>query len=602
MSMYSGIGSFVKKYNEGGGAGSGVPGVGGSSGPNLSYEEWLQTPAGQAAADGPRGGQISGLGNPQVMYQAYLAGQGASGGGATNTKSLPSYMSINDAGQIAFVEGTTNRQFVKGLEILGLLDATHSDNKTDYDWLLEWFDEGSQGADGTWLNTFYSNPDRMLDPSDISSNLASQNVRTLTRLYELVNKASEAGGITPSQNVINTYTDPITPGEDYGAENEVRRPVFIGQPPTGGTAEAPSYSLSDVMVTAFEQPNLYDVFNPYPAGGFEQINPYSTPGTTSAPYSAPTGSTPPLVVDSTGADAVAPVVDTTTNTPVVDTTTNTPVVDTTTNTPVVDTTTNTTTTTNTPVVDTTITPTTSSYTPPTPTDEEIAAYKYRTMTPQAFAASGYSLPTAGGVSVADIGGPSFPEGQGYQGYSSTAQGGPALDGAINPDYAAAQQGDTVGGIGNTTGFGKDINWSAPTTQALSVGDVFSTPAGDYRAVDNGYGQIGLVAEGDVAVSNSGDIIYNTSSGDHHFGVDPNTGEAWYQGAQGTNSNTTTGFAEGGIVDVYSGDMSKLQTTGDGIESFLNPERSKATLRRNLAKLAPRPTAPVMQQGIMPMAV
>ena len=62
-----------------------------------------------------------------------------------------------------------------------------------------------------------------------------------------------------------------------------------------------------------------------------------------------------------------------------------------------------------------------------------------------------------------------------------------------------------------------------------------------------------------------------------------------------------GFAGGGIVDVYSGDMANLQTTGEGIESFLNPERSKATLRRNLAKLAPRPTAPVMQQGIMPMA-
>jgi hypothetical protein len=64
---------------------------------------------------------------------------------------------------------------------------------------------------------------------------------------------------------------------------------------------------------------------------------------------------------------------------------------------------------------------------------------------------------------------------------------------------------------------------------------------------------------------------------------------------------TPGFAEGGIVDVYSGDMANLQTTGEGIESFLNPERSKATLRRNLAKLAPRPTVPVMQQGIMPMA-
>jgi hypothetical protein len=69
--------------------------------------------------------------------------------------------------------------------------------------------------------------------------------------------------------------------------------------------------------------------------------------------------------------------------------------------------------------------TTSSYTPPTPTDEEIALYKYRTMTPQAFAASGYSLPTVGGISVADLGGPSFPEGQAYQGYSSTARGGPA---------------------------------------------------------------------------------------------------------------------------------------------------------------------------------
>ena len=61
-----------------------------------------------------------------------------------------------------------------------------------------------------------------------------------------------------------------------------------------------------------------------------------------------------------------------------------------------------------------------------------------------------------------------------------------------------------------------------------------------------------------------------------------------------------GFAGGGIVSV-AGDMASQPMTGEGIESFLNPERSKATLRRNLAKLAPRPTAPVMQQGIMPMA-
>ena len=65
---------------------------------------------------------------------------------------------------------------------------------------------------------------------------------------------------------------------------------------------------------------------------------------------------------------------------------------------------------------------------------------------------------------------------------------------------------------------------------------------------------------------------------------------------------STGFADGGIVSI-AGDFSDIATTGDGIESFLNPERTKATLRRNLAKLASPPTAPAptMQQGIMPMA-
>jgi hypothetical protein len=53
---------------------------------------------------------------------------------------------------------------------------------------------------------------------------------------------------------------------------------------------------------------------------------------------------------------------------------------------------------------------------------------------------------------------------------------------------------------------------------------------------------------------------------------------------------------GGIVDLTGGmDMSM---TGQGLETFLNPQRSEATLRRNLAKTAPRPT---MQTGIMPMA-
>jgi len=58
----------------------------------------------------------------------------------------------------------------------------------------------------------------------------------------------------------------------------------------------------------------------------------------------------------------------------------------------------------------------------------------------------------------------------------------------------------------------------------------------------------------------------------------------------------TGFATGGIVGLTDG-MSLAANNGQGLESFLR-SRSKAALRRNLAKVAPRPT---MQTGIMPMA-
>jgi len=105
----------------------------------------------------------------------------------------------------------------------------------------------------------------------------------------------------------------------------------------------------------------------------------------------------------------------------------------------------------------------------------------------------------------------------------------------NPDYSAGQQGNTVGGIGNTSGMGLDLNWSTPTTQTLSVGDIFETPAGNYQAVDNGYGQIGLAPMGG-AIQTGSDIQYNVAHGEHHYGVDPNTGEAWYQQIQGPSAS------------------------------------------------------------------
>ena len=44
-------------------------------------------------------------------------------------------MSFDDAGNIVFARDTTNRQFIEGLNMLGLLSAEHSEGKTDYDWL-----------------------------------------------------------------------------------------------------------------------------------------------------------------------------------------------------------------------------------------------------------------------------------------------------------------------------------------------------------------------------------------------------------------------------------------------------------------------------------
>jgi hypothetical protein len=77
--------------------------------------------------------------------------------------------------------------------------------------------------------------------------------------------------------------------------------------------------------------------------------------------------------------------------------------------------------------------------------------------------------------------------------------------------------------------------------------------------------------------------------------DPNAGRMSFEDFRKLNA----GFASGGIVEL-SGDMNLQANSGQGLESFLQ-SRSKAALRRNLARTAPRPTAPVMQQGIMPMA-
>ena len=538
---------------------------------------------------------------------------------ANQANALPNYATLGDDKLLDIASGTSNVNFVEVMRNAGLINAE------DYAFYRDYF----AGNTESWISTFYNNPEKNIDRDNFlaqNQNMDDKNRQKLMDLFDLIDRGSSAGGFqiqTGSNYLSGMGAGTAGPGLGISFGGSGRdRPTFIGQQPTGymtnpTTGEPdpyrPYYTSTDVLVDSTEQPYLYN-YNVDSSTGMGQFDPYAVV-TPTDPYTEDvtplsTPYTPPVTtqVDLTGADPVIVTpeveVEVAGESEEEDTTTTT-----TTTTPTTTTTTTTTTPTTTTTTPTTTTPTTTTttpetpddvYTPPTYSDEEIALYKYRTMTPQAFAASGYSIPTVGGVSAADIGNPSYPEGQGYQG-PTTVPSAAVLDGAITPDYAEGQQGDTVGGIGNTTAFGNDINWSAPTTQALSVGDVFSTPAGDYEAVNNGYGQIGLVATGD-AIRTGGDIIYNTAAGGHHFGVNPNTGEAWYQGAQGTTAaKAATGFAEGGIIDL-SDDMGLESRTGQGLESFLR-DRSRATLRRNLAKLAPRPTDPAstMQQGIMPMA-
>jgi hypothetical protein len=116
--------------------------------------------------------------------------------------------------------------------------------------------------------------------------------------------------------------------------------------------------------------------------------------------------------------------------------------------------------------------------------------------------------------------------------------------SMNPAYGAAIQGDTMGGIGNTDAYGNDILWSTPdpnkgTYGTLGDGDTFQTPAGDYQVTKNPWGQYVLVP-GEGAIQGNAPYTTNFTNGQHHVGINPQTGEVWYQKAAGY-----TNFSGGG---------------------------------------------------------
>lgn len=146
--------------------------------------------------------------------------------------------------------------------------------------------------------------------------------------------------------------------------------------------------------------------------------------------------------------------------------------------------------------------------------------------------------------------------------------------ASNPDYQAGQNGDTVGGVGNTDAWGNDINWSRPQTAQGGLGEVISTPAGDYLVVNGAEGNLALMPLSGAKAS-VGKFFYNMTNGEHHVGINPKTGEVWYQQAAGyTNWDQTqwTNPAYGGST---GGNTGGGFTGGNNNPSQPNPNNDPA---------------------------
>ena len=579
-------------------------------------------------------GLIGGL-TGDVAYEAYLQAWGASGGNVDVTnrnvtvkpRTLPSYMSVKDDGKILFAEGTTNRQFIEAMNLLGLLDTKRPDGQTDYQWLLAWLGDSPESGSETWLAHFYGRPDEAADRGFLSNTgegaLNSENKATMTRLLDLLDNASVAGGFTPNQSFINTYLPPVVPGQGFTGES-VTRPVFIGQPPTGGEAEAPYYQASDVLVSSAEQPSLYD-YNVDPETGLGQFDPYA-PFETTDPYTGevdllypyepppevsiqPVPPTPPVTpiepfplpsmpvstaptttpVTPTVPEATTPVSTAPTTTPVTPTVpeATTPISTTPTTPPV------------TPTVPEATTPTTIVQEPPpgpTETPDPVrAALDYRPAMGEYARAPNYKdidpLLHSRRRQISDL---------------REFLRGSRQDVSTEDFLSALQQAQGRYGQGMTYDPARGLFSNISEAELARHREAQGVPFGINPDQMTDVERIRAKMMGNRKLRGQQEVTI----GDRMYFLDDGNIVS-YQFRMPEMGYTPT-FNQGGIVSVA--DQNADRVSGEGIESMLmtykspevvSRERSAATLRRNLAKVAPRPTAqgpvPTMQQGIMPMA-
>jgi hypothetical protein len=106
--------------------------------------------------------------------------------------------------------------------------------------------------------------------------------------------------------------------------------------------------------------------------------------------------------------------------------------------------------------------------------------------------------------------------------------------SLAPNWEEGRNTNTVGGIGNTDGWGGDIVWDTPISGMADEGQVFRTGAGDYLVKKNSWGQF-VLEPMEGAIKGTAPYVTNFSSGEHHLGVNPETGEVWYQKSTGVTT-------------------------------------------------------------------
>lgn len=160
-------------------------------------------------------------------------------------------------------------------------------------------------------------------------------------------------------------------------------------------------------------------------------------------------------------------------------------------------------------------------------------------------------------------------------------GGGSYPKARSPDYDAGNKGQTVGGIGNTDSMGRPIKWGKPDRQQGTAGEIVETPAGSYRVVQSEFGYELEPLEG--ASKGFQPTLANITHGKHHVGINPATGEVWYQEALSVPtpfSLSSVPFEEtagGGVVDPNAPDPSTNTST--------NPNLSGSTQQQSTDMLS-----------------